>query len=635
MQAWFSRKVCGFSAACLLGLCASAAGAGELERLEYRNPGLTVDLAVGLWAWPLPMDYDGDGDLDLVVVSGGKPYQGAWLFENPSGGREKFPVFKPARWVAEYRTNAQISPDGAVMTPGAAYPDFRNSGFKKPVSLAIDTKDIHQAGGRVRANQWKRVDYDGDGVRDLIVGIGDWTDYGWDDAWNDKGEWQNGPLHGYVYWIRNEGGEDAPRWGAPAQVTANGKPVDVYGMPSPSFADFDRDGDLDLLCGEFLDGFTYFENVGSRRQPQYAAPRRLEHDGKPLAMDLEMITPTAVDWDGDGDPDLIVGDEDGRVALVENTGAARFLPPVYFKQEADFVKFGALVTPVGVDWDGDGDEDIVAGDSAGYIGFIENLDGGDPPKFAAPAYLEADGAKIRIQAGPNGSIQGPAEANWGYTTLSAADWDGDGLPDLVVNSIWGKVVWYRNAGSPHKPKLTGPQPIRFVGEPQPKPAWTWWSPVGSELVTQWRTTPAVVDWDKDGRNDIVMLDQEGYLTFYRGAGGRIEPGRRVFFESADSGPVPLRLNAERAGHSGRRKLAVVDWDNDGRRDLLVNSTSVNLLRNVSEKNGAATFVDMGPLTDAVLAGHTTSPTTVDWDGDGRRDLLIGAEDGHLYYMKNR
>ena len=35
-------------------------------------------------------------------------------------------------------------------------------------------------------------------------------------------------------------------------------------------------------------------------------------------MHLQMITPTAIDWDADGDIDLIVGDEDGRVAFVEN-----------------------------------------------------------------------------------------------------------------------------------------------------------------------------------------------------------------------------------------------------------------------------------------------------------------------------
>ena len=37
-------------------------------------------------------------------------------------------------------------------------------------------------------------------------------------------------------------------------------------------------------------------------------------------MDLEMIVPVAFDWDGDGHVDLIVGQEDGRVALIENTG---------------------------------------------------------------------------------------------------------------------------------------------------------------------------------------------------------------------------------------------------------------------------------------------------------------------------
>jgi len=80
-------------------------------------------------------------------------------------------------------------------------------------------------------------------------------------------------------------------------------------------------GDLDLICGEFLDGFTYFENIGTRTEPKYAPGRRVKTaDGQPLAMDLEMIVPTAIDWDKDGDTDLIVGDEDGRVALIENTG---------------------------------------------------------------------------------------------------------------------------------------------------------------------------------------------------------------------------------------------------------------------------------------------------------------------------
>ena len=43
---------------------------------------------------------------------------------------------------------------------------------------------------------------------------------------------------------------------------------------------------------------------------------------------------------------------------------------------------------------------------------------------------------------------------------------------------------------------------------------------------------------------------------------------------------------------------------------------------------------MGNIDDRILAGHTTSPAVVDWDKNDVPDLLVGAEDGHLYYMRN-
>ena len=102
---------------------------------------------------------------------------------------------------------------------------------------------------------WRYVDWEGDGDQDLIVGIGDWSDYGWDQAYDAEGRWQNGPLHGWVYLIENIDGVFTNN---PRKILAGGSPIDVYGWPSPNFADFDADGDLDLICGEFLDGFTYF-----------------------------------------------------------------------------------------------------------------------------------------------------------------------------------------------------------------------------------------------------------------------------------------------------------------------------------------------------------------------------------------
>ncbi len=641
----------------------------RLEQLKYNHPGLVVDLGVGLWAWPVPCDADGDGDYDLIVSCPDKPSNGVWLFENASGdtAKRKMPVFRPARRLSATRHYVMPSyVDGRlrVLAPGQEYADFARLGLQRPTALPVDAnfykpEGRQPKGPKVRHNQWRYVDYDGDGALDLVTGIEDWSYYGWDDAWSATGEWQNGPLHGFVLLHRNAGTTETPRYAAPVRLEAGGAPIDVFGCPSPNFEDFDRDGDLDLLCGEFLDGFTYFENIGTRTNPRYAAGRRLKDArGARLAMDLQMIVPVAFDWDRDGDADLITGDEDGRVAFIENTGrlgsdrAPIFARPVYFQQEADTLKFGALATPVGVDWDGDGDTDIVSGNTAGYIGFFENLSGPRvaQPRWAAPRHLRANGETIRVMAGRNGSIQGPAEAKWGYTTLSAADWDGDALPDLIVNSIWGRVVWHRNVGTRRAPRLAAAQPIEVEWSgPQPALAYGWLRPAGKELLTQWRTTPVAVDWNRDGLTDLVMLDQEGYLAFFERArrNGRLVllAPRRAFsgenFSVTNSrhnvvDPLPglIRLNGGLAGQSGRRKLCVVDWDGDGRLDLFVNSANANFLRQIEARNGLWYFRDLGLLVNENIEGHDVSPTVVDFDGNGVPDFLGGAEDGRFYFLKN-
>jgi hypothetical protein len=632
----------------------NAAVADDLAPLAYNHPGLAVDLGVGLWAWPVPCDADGDGDYDLIVSCPDKPSNGVWMFENASGdtANDKFPIFEPPRKLSgtvHYVLPSYVEGQLRVLSPGFEYPDFTRAGLAQKVPLPAP-KIVHaprgQAPGtrnKIRHNQWRFADYDGDGRADLIVGIEDWSDYGWDDAWDADGKWTNGPLHGFVYWLRNVGTRDAPRYAEPALVTAAGRPVDTFGCPTPNFADFDGDDDLDLLCGEFLDGFTYFENTGTRTSPHYAAPRRLHApDGAPLAMDLEMIVPIAFDWDRDGDLDLVVGDEDGRVALIENLGGLaddrtpRFAPPRYFQQKAGLVKCGALATPVGCDFDGDGDIDIVSGNTAGYIEWFENLSarGVAAPRFAAPVRLQAGGRVFRVMAGPNGSIQGPCEAKWGYTTLSVADWDVDGLPDIVFNSIWGKVQWLRNVCTRERPSLAPPQAVkvRWPGAP-PKPAWTWWTPEPGELATQWRTTPLVYDFTGDGLPDLAMLDSEGYLALFEKRAGGLElaPPRRAF---VDEQGRPLRLNEGRAGRSGRRKLCVVDWNGDGRFDFLLNSANADLLEQVDARDGQWYFRRAGSIAQRNIEGHDVSPAVVDFDGDGLPDFLGGAEDGHFYFLAN-
>ncbi len=616
-------------------ICAETEYVGQ--RLSYNNPGLIVDLGVGLWAIPLPMD--GDGDNDLVVSTADVPYNGVYVFENDSSD-----VFQPAVRLGAGKRNITVSyVDGnpQVTVPGILFKNFQESLFDEPVSIPYE-QDFYAG----RTNQWKYGDYNGDGNVDLIFGVSDWREYGWDNAYDSEGNWRNGPLHGYVYWAENIGDNQYPKYDKAVRIEAGGEPIDVYGCPSPNLVDWDADGDMDLICGEFLDKLSFFENTGSRQQPVYKEGQYLKADDEVIRMELEMLQVTVFDWDQDNDPDIIVGQEDGRVALIENKGMGEdglplLAKPKFFKQKADKVKCGALVTPCSIDWDGDGDEDLICGNTAGFIEWIENLDDGNPPKWDAPKRLKADGEVIRFMAGENLSIQGPAEAKWGYTVPYAADWNMDGLPDIVVNTIIGKVVWFENTGTKRNPQLTGPKSISVEWEGNPsKPEWNWWNPKPGELVVQWRTRPVVLDLDHDQVNDLILIDHEGFLSFFKRVKKNGElvtlPGKRIFKDKEGN---DLNLSAGRAGKSGRRKIDFVDWDDDGDLDLLINSPrtspqqtrNIAYYENVSQEDDEIVLKYHGDITPDRLEGHSTSPTTCDWDGDGMPELLVGAEDGFFYY----
>ena len=132
-----------------------------------------------------------------------------------------------------------------------------------------------------------------------------------------------------------------------------------------------------------------------------------------------------------------------------------------------------------------------------------------------------------------------------------------------------------------------------------------------------------------------MLDQEGFLAFFERA---VRDGRRVLLHPTrifcDEKGEPLQFNKGVAGRSGRRKLCIADWDGDGRRDILINAVNAEFWRQTSADNGTWTFRNMGHADDTVLAGHDTCPTVVDFDGNGIPDLVVGAEDGHFYFLRN-
>jgi hypothetical protein len=607
---------------------AAPAMVGTGDRLTYGRLGVRSRLSVGLWAHPVALDFDGDGNTDLIVGCPDHPYNGTYLFRNL--GTNTQPLFDRAEYLGPGKKDlvaADFNGDGAIdlVISGGYYSDVRRNRLAKFVKVAL-ARDYWIG----RDDLWYPVDWDGDGKIDLVVGVSDWRDYGWDDAFNSKGEWTRGPLHGYVYFHRNIGSNAEPRYAAPVRLEAGGKPIDQYGSPVPNPIEWHGEGRLDLIAANFIDTITLFRNVGTRANPRLSAGELLAIDGKPLHMDLCMIQPRVVHWHADGRPSLIVGEEDGRVAFIENLASRgqepKLAPPRYFEQVDPFVKSGALSRPVAVDWNGDGKLDLLAGNSAGYIQFFEGAGTG----FEDRGYLKAGGKTIRVMAGPDLSVQGPAETKWGYTNISVADWDLDGKLDILVNDITGAVKWHRNLGAELAPAQ--PVEVEWTGRP-PKPDWVWWEPVGKQLVTQWRTTPKVIDWDGDGLPDLVTLNHQGYLSLYhrarRGNVLVLLPPERIFVEP---GGRFLNLATGRGGASGRRKVELVDWNGDGVTDLVSDSPEGPIwYENIGSREKPVMKL-RGLILKQKFQGHNPTPCVVDWNGDGKLDVIVGAEDGFFYYF---
>jgi hypothetical protein len=164
-------------------------------------------------------------------------------------------------------------------------------------------------------------------------------------------------------------------------------------------------------------------------------------DGEPLIIPTEsenQITetictrPFAVDWDGDGDLDLVVGNFSGSFYVFTGEGKGKFQPkPELIKSGDQPLKIpGVHSDPFVVDWDGDGDLDLVSGSSQGGIYWAENRAGkGKPPELTSFETLIPPGPRREYgQILHEEDVTGPVSA----TRVWVDDVNGDGKLDVLV-----------------------------------------------------------------------------------------------------------------------------------------------------------------------------------------------------------
>ncbi len=443
-----------------------------------------------------------------------------------------------------------------------------------------------------------------------------------------------GGVEPYVYCYENVGGNklvDRGRLSSGGSLLTLPASDDRRSWMTVAFGDWDGDGQLDLLPS-FNDGpdrgaIVFYRNTTREHHGQLTFDRvgPLKTESGALVAGSAQAggwfpSILVVDWDGDGRSDAIVG-SNGHCYWYRNLGADRAgLPRL---ADAEAVKADGqeivLVNPRFdcADIDGDGDLDLFAGTQPGPIHMFRNVGSREKPTFAKGTVV-AYGGKYLIGDAHSG--------------VKVADFNGDKKPDIVVGRFWERtdlndIEGPRDFGGLHANVGTLAEP-RFTRNAGAE---------GSPYTEQFQICDCIrqngvraVDWDHDGKRDLLGGDTDGFIWLFRNESGHRFPvfarGQRLLADGK-----PLNLSA-RGGHA---RFDVCDWNNDGALDLISadGGGTLTLFLGRGGKSTPELAAGVAVLAEGnpVQGQSRASVLVCDWNNDGKKDVVFADSGGYSLY----
>ena len=366
-------------------------------------------------------------------------------------------------------------------------------------------------------------------------------------------------------------GATTPSFATQQTFTTGATPVSV------TAADVNGDGKPDLIVAN-LNGSTVSVLLNTTAPgaatPSFAAQQTFGTGSGPRSV-------TVADVNGDGQPDLIVANEyDNTVSVLLNTTAPGAATPSFAAQQT-FAPGAVPVSVTAADINGDGKPDLIVanvGDNTVSVLLNTTAPGAATPSFAAQQTF-ATGALPQ--------------------SVTTADINGDGQPDLIVANVTANtvsVLLNTTAPGAATPSFAAQQTFATGALPY---------------------SVTAADVNGDGQPDLIVANGNGNTV-------------SVLLNTTAPGATTPSFAAQQTfgTGSGPRSVTVADVNGDGKPDLIVansNGNTVSVLLNTTAPGATPSFAAQQTFA---TGSNPQSVTAADVNGDGQPDLIVANISGN-------